>query len=74
MAFNQSEGGDGAAPLYNVLLVYKTTAVKHQRNSSYQRQKQGNLPKSKKPRMCYSQLSCRTPQKGENGGGAVFGL
>lgn len=48
MAFNQSEGGDGAAPLYNVLLVYKPLCVKHQRNLSYQRLKQEKIPGSKK--------------------------
>lgn len=74
MAFNQSEGGDGAAPRHNTLQVYKTTCAKHQRNSSYQRQEQGNLPWSEKPRIFCSQLSCRTPQKGEAVGGAVFGL
>lgn len=74
MAFNQSEGGDGVAPLHNVLLVYKPTSVKHQRNFSRQRKKQGKIPGEKEPQSMLFTLKLQNPT--ERGGccEAVLGL
>lgn len=73
MAFNPSQAGDGVAPVHNALLVYKTT-VSNTRGISVIKGGSKENPWVKKPRTCYSQLRCRTPQKGEAAGGAEFGL
>lgn len=73
MAFNPSQAGDGVAPVLNALLVYKTT-VSNTRGISVIKGGSKENPWVKKPRTCYSQLRCRTPQKGEAAGGAEFGL